>query len=126
FVHHDHGNLGFDYHVEHHHRPARHWTWYYEEHARLAKHAKHPAVLIEKEKFRPLAFMAALGRKDYRVIGRNAHVQAVPRGNAEVMQRVLAERARPIGAAERKGALADIDAVVSRAMAAALPKSFAI
>ena len=70
--------------------------------------------------------MAALWRKDYAEIARYAHVHDVPRGNAETMQRVLAERARPIGAAERKGALADIDAVVSRAMAAALPKSFAI
>lgn len=128
FVQHDHGNLGFDYHVEHHHRPARHWTWYYEEHARLATNegGGHPAVIIEKEKFGPLAFMAALWRKDYAEIARYAHVHDVPTGNAEALARVLAERARPIGAPERKGLLADIDAVVSRAMAAAMPKSFTV
>jgi Fatty acid desaturase len=128
FVHHDHGNLGFDYHVEHHTRPARHWTWYYEEHARLAGKdgGGHPAVIIEKEKFGPLAFMAALWRKDYSEIARYAHVHDVPNGNADALGRVLAERARPIGAPERAGRLARIDAVVSRAMAAALPKSFAV
>jgi hypothetical protein len=36
------------------------------------------------------------------------------------------ERARPIGAPERSGISADIDAVVSRVMAVALPKSFAV
>jgi Fatty acid desaturase len=33
----EHGNLGFDYHVEHHSRPARHWSHYYEESTRAAE-----------------------------------------------------------------------------------------
>ena len=83
-------------------------------------------MIIEKEKFGPLAFMAALWRKDYAEIARYAHVHDVPEGNADELARALAERARPIGAPERTGLLADIDATVSRAMAAALPKSFAV
>lgn len=129
FVRHDHGNLGFDYHVEHHHRPARHWRWYYEEHERLANKESgggHPAVLIEKDKFGPLAFMAALWRKDYPEIARYAHVHDIPDGNAAELARVLEVRARPIGAAERMGTLADVDDAVSRAMAWALPKSFVV
>ena len=128
FVQHDHGNLGFDYHVEHHHRPARHWTWYYEEHARLAGKAGngHPAVIIQKERFGPLAFMAALWRKDYSEIARYTHVQDVPAGNPAELARVLEERARPIGAAEPSGLVAGVDRVVSRAMALALPKSFSV
>ena len=128
FVRDDHGNLGFDYHVEHHQRPARHWSWYYEEHARLAGKTGggHPAVIIQKEQFGPLAFMAALWRKDYLEIARYAHVRDIPEGNADELARVLAERARPIGAAEQSGLLADVDGVVSRVMACALPKSFAV
>lgn len=128
FVHHEHGNLGFDYHVEHHHRPARHWSWYCEEHARLAGESGggHPAVIVEKEKFGPLAFMAALWRKDYAEIARYAHIHDIPEGNADELVRVLAERARPIGAAEPAGFWADVDRTVSRAMAWILPKSFAV
>jgi fatty acid desaturase len=123
----EHGNLGFDYHVEHHLKPARHWSQYYEEHARLAeKHGGHPAIIMQKEQFGPLAFMAALWRKDYAEIARHAHLHDVPDGNAEELARIVGERARPIGAVERSGILADIDAIVSWVMAAALPKSFVV
>lgn len=128
FVDHEHGNLGFDYHVEHHHRPARHWAWYHEEHQRVASEngGQHPAVTIEKDKFGPLAFMAALWRKDYAEIARHAHIDGIPNGNPDEAAKAVAARARPIGAAEPTGFLADVDAVVSRAMAAAMPKGFAV
>ena len=62
----EHGNLGFDYHVEHHQKPARHWSQYYEEYARAAeKDGGHPAIVMQKDQFGPLALMAALWRKDY-------------------------------------------------------------
>jgi hypothetical protein len=123
----EHGNLGFDYHVEHHQKPARHWSQYYEEYARLAeKHPGHPAVIMQKEQFGPLAFIAALWRKDYLQIARHAHLRDIPEGNAEELARIVRDRARPLGAAERSGISADIDAIVSWVMAVALPKSFAV
>ena len=66
FVAAEHGNLGFDYHVEHHLKPARHWSHYYEEYTRAAeKNGGHPAIVMQKDQFGPLALMAALWRKDY-------------------------------------------------------------
>jgi len=124
----EHGNLGFDYHVEHHQKPARHWSQYYEEHARLTEMngGGHPAVIMQKEQFGPLHFVAALWRKDYPEIARHAHLHNIPEGNADELARVVKERARSIGAVEPSGLSADIDAVVSRIMAVALPKSFAV
>jgi hypothetical protein len=127
FVDAEHGNLGFDYHVEHHLKPARHWSHYYEEYLRAAgKDGGHKAIVMQKEQFGPLALMAALWRKDYAAIARHAHLHDVPRDNAEELARIVGERARPIGAAERTGISARIDAIVSRVMAVALPKSFAV
>jgi hypothetical protein len=123
----EHGNLGFDYHVEHHLRPARHWSQYYEEFARASeKDAGHPAIVMQKDQFGPLALVAALWRKDYPAIARYARLHDVPEDDAEELARIVRERARPIGAPERSGISADIDAVVSRVMAVALPKSFAV
>ena len=123
----EHGNLGFDYHVEHHQRPARHWSHYYEEFTRAAeKDDGHPAIVMQKDQFGPLALVAALWRKDYPAIARYARLRDVPEDNAEELARIVRERARPIGASERSGIPARVDAVVTRLMAVALPKSFAV
>ena len=123
----EHGNLGFDYHVEHHLRPARHWSNYYEEFTRAAeKDSGHPAIVMQKDQFGPLALVAALWRKDYPAIARYAHMRDVPADNTEELARIVRERAHPIGASERSGIWARIDALVTRVMAVALPKSFAV
>ena len=127
FVDAEHGNLGFDYHVEHHQRPARHWSHYYEEYTRAAeKNGGHAAIVMQKEQFGPLALMAALWRKDHAEIARHARLRDIPEGNVAELARIVAERTRPIGAAERSGIPANIDAIVSRLMAVALPTSFAV
>ncbi len=127
FVAAEHGNLGFDYHVEHHLKPARHWSHYYEEYTRAAdKNGGHPAIVMQKDQFGPLALMAALWRKDYPSIARHARLHGIPEDNAEELARIVGERARPIGAAERSGIWAGIDAAMSRVMAVAIPKSFAV
>jgi hypothetical protein len=123
----EHGNLGFDYHVEHHSRPARHWSHYYEEFTRAAeKDAGHPAIVMEKDQFGPLALVAALWRKDYPAIARYARLRGVSADDTEELARIVRERARPIGAPERSGISAQIDALVTQVMAVALPKSFAV
>ena len=62
----DHGNLGDDYHVEHHLKPARHWSKYYEEFERESANAGgHRSFVMNKEMFTPLAFVGALWSKDY-------------------------------------------------------------
>ena len=127
FVAAEHGNLGFDYHVEHHLKPARHWSHYYEEYTRAAdKNGGHPAIVMQKDQFGPLALMAALWRKDYPSIARHARLHGIPEDNAEELARIVGERARPIGAAERSGIWAGIDAAMSRVMAVVIPKSFAV
>jgi hypothetical protein len=127
FVDAEHGNLGFDYHVEHHLRPARHWSHYYEEYTRAAeKSGGHQAIIMQKDQFGPLALMAALWRKDYAAIACHARLRDIPEDKAEELARIVTERTRPIAAAERSGISADIDIAMSWLMAAALPKSFAV
>lgn len=123
----EHGNLGFDYHVEHHLKPARHWSHYYQEYAQAMERSDgHPAIVMQKEQFGPLALMAALWRKDYSAVARHARLRNIPEDDADVLARIVKERASPIGGTERSGLPARIDAIVSRVMAAALPKSFAV
>ena len=81
---------------------------------------------MQKDQFGPLALVAALWRKDYPAIARYARLHDVPEDDAEELARIVRERARPIGALERSGISADIDALVSRVMAVALPKSFSV
>jgi Fatty acid desaturase len=127
FVDAEHGNLGFDYHVEHHQKPARHWSHYYEEYTRAAeKTGGHKAIVMQKEQFGPLALMAALWRKDYVAIAHHAHLRDIPEGNVEELALIVGERTRPIGAAERSGISANVDRVISRLMAIAMPTSFAV
>ena len=108
-------------------RPARHWSHYYEEFTRAAeKNAGHPAIVMQKDQFGPLALVAALWRKDYPAIPRYARLRDVPADNSEALARIVRERARPVGAPERSGIPARIDTLVTRVMAVALPKSFAV
>ena len=124
--HDDHGNLGNDYHVEHHIQPGRHWSAYYEEYTKqVSAEGGHAAVVMQKEMFGPLTFVAALWRKDYADIARYAHVDDAA-WNADALVRARRQMRAPSARRKRKGLLADIDAVVPRAMAAAMPKSFTV
>jgi Fatty acid desaturase len=127
FVDAEHGNLGFDYHVEHHQKPARHWSHYYEEYLRAAgKDGGHKAIVMQKEQFGPLALMAALWRKDFPEIARHAHIHDIPHDNIAELTRIVGERTSPIGAPVRSGRSAQIDRIISHVMAKALPTSFAV
>ncbi|MFA5956369.1 fatty acid desaturase [Hyphomicrobium sp.] len=127
FVDAEHGNLGFDYHVEHHQKPARHWSHYYEEYLRAAgMDGGHKAIVMQKEQFGPLALMAALWRNDFLAIARHAHIRNIPQDNREELIRIIGERTRPIGITARSGTSANIDRAISRLMAIALPTSFAV
>ena len=75
---------------------ARHWSHYYEEFTRAAeKDDGHPAIVMQKDQFGPLALVAALWRKDYPAIARYARLRDVPEDNAEELARIVRERARP-------------------------------
>jgi hypothetical protein len=50
----------------------------------------------------------------------------IPEGNVEELALIVGERTRPIGAAERSGISANVDRVISRLMAIAMPTSFAV
>jgi hypothetical protein len=121
----EHGNLGNDYHVEHHARPGRHWAAYYEDYSKEANSANgHRAVVMQKETFSPLTFVAALWRRDYAAIASYGHLAGVPVGDAKVLERIVEERTRPIGVSERTGFAARFDIAFGRLMAAALPTRF--
>jgi hypothetical protein len=81
---------------------------------------------MQKEQFGPRALMAALRRKDYVAIAQHAHLHNMPEGNIDELARVVGERTKPIGVAERSGISAGIDRALSRAMAVTLPQSFAV
>lgn len=124
----EHGNLGNDYHVEHHVRPGRHWSAYYEDFAKEeAREGGHRAVVMHKETFSPLTFVAALWRKDYAAIASYGNLAGVPKDDKEALARVIEGRTRPVGDyAERAGLAARFDEVFSRAMAVALPTRFQV
>ena len=62
-----HGNLGDDFHVEHHLKPARHWSTYREASAKetAAHQDGHRALVVEKGFYSPLGMMRALWTRDY-------------------------------------------------------------
>ena len=124
--HDDHGNLGNDYHVEHHIQPGRHWSAYYEQHIKQAgAEGGHAAVVMQKEMFGPLAFVAALWRKDYQAIAAYARLKGVADGDAagsgRDRPRAHAARRR---AFERTGFAARVDGWMGQVMAVALPTRF--
>jgi hypothetical protein len=127
FIGHEHGNLGADYHVEHHLQPGRHWSAYYEVYSKQAgAEGGHAAVVMQKEMFGPLAFVAALWRKDYLAVARYARLRGVEEGDNEELARIVEERTRPIGGAVRTGLAARIDGWMGRVMARALPTTFGV
>jgi fatty acid desaturase len=123
----EHGNLGADYHVEHHLQPGRHWSAYYEAYAKQAgAEGGHAAVVMQKEMFGPLAFVAALWRKDYLAVARYARLRGVEEGNDAELARIVAERTRPIDGPVRTGLSARIDGWVGRVMSHMLPTTFGV
>jgi fatty acid desaturase len=127
FVGHEHGNLGSDYHVEHHLQPGRHWSAYYEVYSKQANaEGGHAAVVMQKEMFGPLAFVAALWKKDYTAVATYARLRGVDEGNTQELAKIVEERTRPIGMPGRTGFAARIDTCVGRVMALALPTAFRV
>lgn len=122
----EHGNLGNDYHVEHHLRPGRHWSAYYEAFTQASADGGHEAVVMHKEIFGPLAFVAALWRRDYPAIASAARLRGIEPTDTDALARIVAERTRPIDGCERTGMAAQVDTWISRAMACALPTSFTV
>lgn len=125
FLGHEHGNLGSDYHVEHHLQPGRHWSAYYSVFSKEANSEKgHGAVLMQKEVFGPLAFVAALWRRDYPTIARHAHLAGIDMNDKAALAAIIAERTAAVGVAERTGLRLTIDRLTSRVMSVVLPKEF--
>ncbi len=123
----EHGNLGNDYHVEHHDQPGRHWSKYYELFSRQAKAVGgHPAVVFQKETFAPLAFVAALWRKDYATLAAAAHVSGMEGLDRAAIEAEIIGRTAPIGTPPRTGLAAAIDDRWSRLMALAMPVRFSV
>jgi fatty acid desaturase len=118
----EHGNLGDDFHVEHHLKPARHWSKFRETFDQGAqKPGGHGAVILNKEMFTPLAFIGALWGRDYETVARYAKLNE---DNGATIAEMVHARTRPIGDRERAGALARFDALVSRIAAWAVLSSF--
>lgn len=120
----EHGSLGDDYHVEHHLKPARHWSRYHEDFEREASNsAGHRAIVLDKNLFAPIAFVGALWRRDFDTVGRFAKLQPADR-DRQTLAALVHERTRPIGDAERTGVLAKADAFTGGIMAWMLLSSF--
>jgi len=127
FLGHEHGNLGSDYHVEHHLQPGRHWSAYYSVFSKAANSEDgHGAVLMQKEVFGPLAFVAALWRRDYEAIAKHAHLAGVDANDKVTLAAIVAERTAPVGVAPRNGLQLAIDRATSRVMSIMLPKQFQV
>lgn len=123
----EHGNLGNDYHVEHHDLPGRHWSKYYELFSRSsAKDGGHQAVVFHKDMFSPLAFVAALWRKDHATIAAMAHVHGVDATDRAALEAAIRARTAPIGVEPRSGFPARVDAIWSGLMALAMPARFRV
>jgi hypothetical protein len=123
--HDDHGNLGNDYHVEHHIQPGRHWSAYYEQYTKQANaDGGHAAVVMQKEMFGPLTFVAALWKKDYEAVAAYARLKGVEEGDTGALAEIVRQRTRPVDAPERTGLAARLDALMGQVMAVALPTRF--
>lgn len=123
----EHGNLGNDYHVEHHDQPGRHWSKYYELFSRQTqKPGGHEAVVFHKDAFSPLAFVAALWKRDHATIGAMAHIHGIDAADKVALATEIRERTSPIGIAPRTGLPARIDAAWSYLMGLAMPVRFKV
>lgn len=121
----DHGNLGSDYHVEHHLQPGRHWSNYYAVFTKQTEtETGHRAVLMQKEVFGPLAFVAALWRRDYEAIAEHASLAGVDKNDKSALAGIVAERTGAVGVGLRAGFNLAVDRAVSRVMSVVLPKEF--
>lgn len=118
----EHGHLGADFHVEHHLKPARHWSAYSTEFAKetAADKEGHRAVVVEKGFYSPLGMMRALWTRDYEGVAARAQMRGTD-GDAARLAEIIRARTRPIGEAERTGAMAKFDAWLGVAMGRALP-----
>jgi fatty acid desaturase len=120
----EHGSLGDDYHVEHHLKPARHWSRYHEDFQRESgTDGGHRALVIEKELFTPIAFVAALWRRDFSSVARYARIRSAS-GDAAKVEELARERTRPIGEVERTGWSSRIDRATGGIMAWMMETSF--
>jgi hypothetical protein len=119
---HEHGHLGADFHVEHHLKPARHWSAYSEESAKeTAAHEEgHRAMVVEKGFYSPLGMMRALWTRDYAGVAARAEMRGVE-GDAGKLAALIQARTRPIGEIERSGSMASLDRWLGWAMGWALP-----
>lgn len=127
FLGHEHGALGSDYHVEHHLYPGRHWSAYYSVFEKQATSEQgHKAVLMQREVFGQLDFVAALWRRDYKTIAENAQLSGIPTDDKAKLAEIVEERTKAVGVAERTGMALKVDRAVSRVMAVVLPVRFQV
>ena len=121
----EHGSLGDDYHVEHHLKPAKHWSRYHDDFQAetAADPDGHRALVLDKELLTPIAFVGALWRRDFATVARFAHIRVAGNDQAKI-EELARERTRPIGAAERSGWSARLDGTAGSIMAWLLLTSF--
>ena len=119
---HEHGHLGADYHVEHHLKPARHWSAYHAEAAKeTATHEQgHRAMVVEKGFYSPLGMMRALWTQDYAGVAARSEMRGMD-GDAARLAALIRDRTRPIGTPERGGTMALLDRWLGQIMGHALP-----
>lgn len=119
---HEHGHLGADFHVEHHLKPARHWSAYPGEAAKeTASHEQgHRALVVEKGFYSPLGMMRALWTRDYAGVASQAGMRGID-GDPAKLAELIHARTRPIGEAERTGWMATLDRWLGQVMGRALP-----
>lgn len=121
----EHGNLGNDYHVEHHLVPGRHWSAYYQTFETLRRgDGGHQAIVLHKDVFSPLTLIAALWRCDHAAIAAHARLTGVAQSDQTALAQIVRQRTRPIGVPERTGLAARLDRGFSALMARALPSRF--
>lgn len=118
----EHGHLGADFHVEHHLKPARHWSVYCDESRKetAAHDDGHRAMVVAKGFYSPLGMMRALWMRDFAGVATRARVSGLGEDTAAIARHVE-ERTRPIGAAERSGVMARLDRWLGVVMGMALP-----
>jgi hypothetical protein len=118
----EHGHLGADFHVEHHLKPARHWSTYSDA-ARKETEAHeegHRAIVIDKSFYSPLGMIRALWKRDYLGVATVAQVRGFGSDTGKIAAEIW-ERTRPIGQAERTGYMATLDRWLGQLMGRALP-----
>lgn len=118
----EHGHLGADFHVEHHLKPARHWSVYRDE-ARKETSAHehgHRAMVVDKGYYSPLGMMRALWTRDFAGVATRAHVSGLA-DEPTAIARHVEERTRPIGDIELTGWMGYLDRCLGQVMGKALP-----